>query len=229
MLRKHLQFSNGHHNVAVRDDVGKHILIADTGVHTATIGKDEHGQLPFIAGDGIIHVHGTIDHEVRQRLLTDSDGLIGSTAAVFNYFHLFEAHSRIFVLQVPCKEGIHSGTGVLQCLVVGHAVWSMYFHIVHLCPCLLHFCHPVLCQLRFHDRVLSALQNKEGSLALSDVADGPPFSMLSPFSPTANLRGRCSTGCTGHVTCIFFPWVGGIVERLAIGSHTSHERQMSTG
>ena len=103
----------------------------------------------------------------------------------------------------------------------------MHLHVVHRCSSPLHLRHPVLGEVRPHHRVFTALQHQERCLRSTDVADGPPFSVVGPLTGATNLRGRRSTGGTRHRAVIFTPRVFLVGEGLAFSRHACHQRQVS--
>ena len=216
MLGKHLQFTDSHHHIAIGSYIREHILVADAGVHATTVAENEHRHLFF-------HNHRTIDHKVRQRLFTYCHSLLRTASTIFYHFHLFERNARVFILQVTGKKSIHRRASELELLVESHAMLSMHLHIIYRSPCPLHLYHPVLRQIRTHDRVFATLQYEERRLTLTYITDRPPLRMISPVSSTAYLRRRCTSRSTGHRTVVLLPWILIIREGLALCSHASHQ------
>ena len=237
---QHLQLAYSYHDVAMGCNIGEHILIADAGVHTTPVAEDEHRKFLFLhltrgkhaqaahAHSGI-EVHRTIDHKVGQRLLTYGNGFVRPAAAKVGHFHLFETDRWVVVFEVAGIESVHCRTSEFQLFVESHAMVAMHLDIIDLCASPLHLHHPVFSQVRSDGRVFATLQHKERSRVLADIPDRPPFGVLRPRDVGITyLCWRRSTSSTCHRAVVLTPWILSVVERLAVGCHTRHQREVSS-
>ena len=230
VLCKHLQLSDGNDNVSVGSHVGKHVLITDARVHATAIGEDQHRELAFLTRHSHVHIHRVINHEVGQRALTNCHGLVRSAASVVGHFHLLHLDIRVVEPQMASIEGIHGRTSELQLLVVSHAVVAMHLHIIHRRASTLHLRHPVLREIRTHDRVFATLQHKDRCALLADIADRPPLVVCRPRTVRiANLGRRRTTYGTSHAARLVHPRTLGLVgESLALCTHSEHQGEVSS-